>query len=108
MGSALLFASPLRLAGIFLPTSMMPRAQPGAIGLSDYLTPGNSGQGDCPSPREFGHLQVSTGGGTIVDGARITRVGLGGQLLPRTPARRTSENSVKAKFTQTHGAKLRV
>jgi hypothetical protein len=34
------------------------------------------GQGDCPSPREFGHLQVSTGGATIVDGARITRVGL--------------------------------
>ena len=76
MGSALLFASPLRLAGIFLPMSMMPRAQPGAIGLSDYFTPGNSGQGDCPSPREFGHLLVSTGGGTIVDGARITRVGL--------------------------------
>src|SRR5918995_2600098 len=43
VGSALLFASPLRLAGIFLPTSMMPRAQPGAIGHSDYFTPGNSG-----------------------------------------------------------------
>src|ERR671910_3407545 len=41
VGSALLFASPLRLAGIFLPTSMMPRAKPGAIGLSDYFTPGD-------------------------------------------------------------------
>src|SRR5215203_1189257 len=93
VGSALLFASPLRLAGIFLPTSMMPRAQPGAIGLCDYLTAGYSGQGDCPSPREFGHLLVSIGGGTIADGARITRVGLGNQPLPRTPARRTSENA---------------
>src|SRR5215203_1397282 len=89
----LLFASPLRLAGIFLPTSMMPLAQPGAIGLCDYLTAGYSGQGDCPSPREFGHLLVSIGGGTIADGARITRVGLGNQPLPRTPARRTSENA---------------
>jgi hypothetical protein len=58
------------------------------------------GQGDCPSPREFGHLQVSTGGGTIVDGARITRVGLGGQLLPRIPAKRTSQNSVMTKFAE--------
>src|SRR5918992_3691962 len=86
VGSVLLFASPLRYAGIFLPTSMMLRAQPCAIGLSDYFTAGNSDQGDCPSPRKFGHLLVSTGGGTIVDGAWITRVGLGSQLLPRTPA----------------------
>src|SRR5215217_2476871 len=32
----LLFASPLRSAGVFLPTSMMPRAQPNAIGLSAH------------------------------------------------------------------------
>src|SRR5215208_2846763 len=89
----LLFASPLRLAGVLLPTSMMPRAQPCAIGLSAHCRPVNSGQGDCPSPREIGHLLVSTGGGTKVVGARITRVGLGGQLLPRTPARRSSKNS---------------
>jgi hypothetical protein len=71
---------------------MMLRAQPYAIGLSDYFTAGNSDQGDCLSRREFGHLLVSTGGGTIVDGARITRVGLGSQLL--------SENTCKVNFAE--------
>src|ERR687895_66085 len=99
----LLFASPLRLACVLLPTSMMLRAQPYAIGLSDYFTLGNSGQGNCPSPREFGHLLVSTAGGTIADGARITRVELGGELLPRTLARRTSEN-----LPSTHSGEWRI
>src|ERR671921_2776977 len=70
VGSVLVFASPLRSAGIFLPTSMMPRAQPYAIGLADYFTAGDSDQDDRPSPREFGHLLVSTVEGTIVEGAR--------------------------------------